>query len=115
MKSIEPADAIETAAGILGQLEKYISQLAASENDPEVDVAALTEACGQRLVDLKSVLPRALKDRDRGPELARAAKGLEADIVSCSEVLQKARARAAKEIESISRSRRAIHAYGKRE
>ncbi|MFZ2448696.1 MAG: hypothetical protein WAW37_20225 [Syntrophobacteraceae bacterium] len=122
MESGISSDPVENATGILGQLLKYTQQLAASENDPRIDIAALSESCGQRLEDLKKVLPRALKDLASRQERTGCDPGEKSKILAkmkalhdqtrlSSEVLERARDKTAKQMANLSKSRRAIRAY----
>ena len=114
-------DHIRSATGILSQLLKYIQQLRASESDPGVDVAALSEACGQRLEDLKLILPMAIKDA-AGTEGAGGASLKESDIAEkirelqeqtelCIEVLERGRDKSAGKLKDFLTARRVIRAY----
>ena len=99
----------EQAAAILEQLLKYTRQLAAYENDRQVDVHALSEACGQRIEDLKLMLPEGgLSANSKLRELFRE---LHAQTQLCTELLEVELARIASGIDNLSKTKRAIRAY----
>jgi hypothetical protein len=114
-----PAEQIEYAVSILDQLLEYTKQIAASGSDPQVDVIALSRACGKRLEELKKVLPERSLDL---PETGKAEDGassslskmiaeLYANTQVCTEILQKELVKTEAELQSISKIKRAISAY----
>ena len=116
------ADWFEEASGILGQLLKYTEQLAGCENDPSVDVQALSKACDRRLAELKKILgnnstppPQQWVQTGEVPntnvKLLGMIRELHLQIQRCKEILEKKRARAGAQIESLSKTKRAIRAY----
>ncbi len=102
---------LREAASILDQLLKYTEQLASFPLDPKVDVAALAEACGRRLNDLRQVLPRGLKDSPDAQPLQDRVRNLRHQTRLCTDLLQKEMARTGGNIQSLSKSKRAIGAY----
>jgi hypothetical protein len=115
------ADWFEEASSILGQLLKYTEQLAGCENDPSVDVRALSEACDRRLAELKRILSKNSKPLSQNSgqgtttnsnvKLVGMIKELHLQIQRCKEILEKKRARVADELEGLSKTKRAIRAY----
>jgi hypothetical protein len=104
-----PEERIEQATAILEQLLKYTSQLAAFENDREVDVGALSRACTQRIEDLKQLLPEGgLSTHPRVRELFRE---LHTQTQICTEMLEGELARIASGIDSLAKTKRAIRSY----
>ncbi len=118
---VQPAPGpVETATGILGQLLTFTKQLAASETDPEIQIPALSKALGQRIEELKKVLPQAFREtssklagggRDEKLRIEEKIKVLHAQAATAMEVLQKAKARTADEMGNLTRTVRAIRAY----
>lgn len=107
---------------LLCQLLKYTEQLARCEEDPTVDVEALSLACEERLAVLKSHLPineRTMDDREgMGEELA-----IDGEILSkmrtlglqtehCIKVLERCRAHAESGLSNVRNVRKAVRAYG---
>lgn len=110
-KSATAADSTRRTIAILGQILQYTEQIAASERNPDVDVSILSDACGRRLEELKTVLPHATLDPEQKAAVAETVKRIQAQITLCVEVLGTARAKAAVELESYAKTRRAIRAY----
>ena len=99
----------EQATAILEQLLKYTSQIAAFENDREVDVVALSKACSQRIEDLKQSLPEGgVTANSKVRELLRE---LHAKTEHCTELLEEELARIASDMDCLSRTKRAVSAY----
>lgn len=116
------ADWFEEASGILGQLLKYTEQLAGCEDDPSVDVQALSKACDRRLAELKKILSNNSRTPSRNSvqtgevpnnnvRLLGMIRELHQQIQRCKEILEKKRARAGDQVESLSKTKRAIRAY----
>lgn len=104
----------------MGQLQKYVQQLATSESDPTVDIAALSNACGERFEDLKLVLPKAMEAADtktagnstaQEPDLVQRIVELQDELESCIKVLERGRDSAARELKEFMKARKAIKAY----
>ncbi len=120
MAECSSADTTRKATGILGQLQKYVQQLATSEEDPSVDIMALSNACGERFEDLKAVLPRAVEiDRAQSTgnptavesDMVRKIADLQNELQSCIKVLERGRNSAARELKEFMKARKAIKAY----
>jgi len=116
------ADWFEEASGILAQLMKYTEQLAGCENDPNVDVRALSKACDRRLAELKKILSKSARAPSEttmktgqvpntNTKLIEMIRELHLQIQRCKEILEKKRARVADELQSMSKTKRAIRAY----
>jgi len=113
------ADWFDKASGILGQLLKYTEQLAGCENDPNVDVQALSEACDRRLAELKKILSKSARAPSQhsaqtgevNVKLVGMIRELHQQIQRCKEILEKKRARVAGELDGLSKTKRAIRAY----
>jgi hypothetical protein len=116
------ADWFEEASGILSQLLKYTEQLAGCENDPSVDVQALSDACDRRLTELKRILSKNSRASSQNPGQTGSAsnsnvkivvmiKELHLQIQRCKEILEKRRGKVADEIQTLSKTKRAIRAY----
>ncbi|MHC1725818.1 MAG: flagellar protein FliT [Syntrophobacteraceae bacterium] len=101
----------EEAASILDQLLKYTKQLASFDADPKVNVAALSEACGRRLDDLKQVLPHCLKNSPGSPQLLDKIRDLRDQTQLCTDLLEKEMEKTSNNIQALSKSRKAIGAY----
>lgn len=104
----------------MGQLQKYVQQLASSENDPSVDITALSHACGERFEDLKLLLPRAVElagtegngnTSEEKSNIVQRITDLQDQLESCIEVLERGRDKAARQLNEFLNTRRAIKAY----
>jgi hypothetical protein len=118
------ADWFEAASGILGQLLKYTEQLAGSENDPSVDVQALSKACDRRLAELKKILSKNARTPspklgqngevpNNNAKLIEMIRELHLQVQNCKEILEKKRTRVGDKIDNLSKTKRAITAYKK--
>lgn len=104
-------DPVRTASGILVQLLSYTRQMAEYENNADINVPALSKACGQRLEDLKKVLPQALKELDCQSDIRELIKEIQVQLVSSIRVVEKAKVEASLELMDFSTKKRALRAY----
>jgi len=116
----------EPVIALLKQLSKYTKQLSRSEEDPEVDVPALTHACQVRMAELEEAFASVRAGVVNGATAGRGApsndfrsiidrmKALEDETQECMIVLNRCRERAERELASMSQTRKAIRAYGRK-
>lgn len=106
---------IDQAESILDQLLKFTAQLAEFENDPQVNVKALSNACIKRLDDLKQLLPQDLRSSQASnSEVLDKMRDLYARTQVCLEILERKNSRVAADLQSLARTRQAVSAYGTR-
>lgn len=106
---MEPQEILRATA-ILEQLLKYTKQLAAFENDPGVDVVALSQACTRRIEDLKTIMPDRLEDcPDAG--LVKMVEDLHSQTRHCTEMLERKLESTGYQLEGFSKRKKAISAY----
>jgi hypothetical protein len=106
------SDWLDCAESILDQLLKLTAQLAEIEKDPEVDAKALSDACAQRLDDLKRLIPQDLKGLPPAKnEVLEKMHDLYSQTHVCLEILGKKSSRAAARLQLLTKKKRAIMAY----
>jgi hypothetical protein len=106
---------MDQAESILDQLLKFTAQLTELENDPQVDVKALSNACAKRLDDLKRLLPQGLKSSPSPTsEVLEKMRDLYARTQVCLAILERKNNRVAAEIQSLTKTKKAINAYSAR-
>jgi len=113
MKSSGP-DWLDSAEGIVDQLLKFTAQFAEIEQDPGVNARALADACGRRLEDLKQLLPNDLSClREERNELLEKLRELYGQTQVCLKILEKKSVKAGTKVHSLTKTKRALGAYGK--
>jgi hypothetical protein len=106
---------MDQVESILDQLLKFTAQLAELENDPGVDAKALSDACIMRLDDLKRLVPQDLKSSAASAnEVLEKMRNLYARTQVCLEILERKNNRVTAKIQSLSKTKQAIGAYGAR-
>ncbi len=106
---------IDQAESILDQLLKFTAQLAELENDPQVNIRALSDACAKRLDDLKRLMPQDLKhSTSPTSEVLEKMRDLYARTQTCLGILERKNNRVAAELQHLSRTKHAITAYNTR-
>ena len=106
------SDWLDRAESILDQLLKFTSQLAEIEQDPGVDVKALSLACTRRLDDLRRLIPEDLRSLHSSKnEVLEKMHELYSQTHLCLEILGKKSSRAAAKLQGLTKMRKAISAY----
>ncbi|MEN6438096.1 MAG: hypothetical protein ABFD97_05895 [Syntrophobacter sp.] len=104
-------DPVRTSSRILAQLLSYTRQMSAYDKNPDINVAALTSACEQRLEDLKKVLPQALESMKDKSSIQGSVRAVQAQLILSMDVVEKAKAEASRQLIGLSKTRHAIRAY----
>jgi hypothetical protein len=103
---------MDQAESILDQLLKFTAQLAEIESDPQVDAAALSNACIRRLDDLKQLMPHEREDsRVARNEVLEKMRDLYSRTQVCLEILERKNNRVVAKLQSLSRTKQAVNAY----
>ncbi len=102
-------DRCDQATTILEQLLKYTRQLATFESDRQIDVAALSKACTERIGDLKQLLPEG--GLSASPKVRELFRELHSQTQLCTELLEGELAKVASGIDCLSKTKRAVRAY----
>jgi len=103
---------LDNAESILDQLLKFTAQLAECENDPQVGVQALADACGKRLEELKLAIPQDQKNTLAAKtQVLGKMRDLYTRTQVCLGILQRKSNRAAAEVQGLSKAKLAITAY----
>ena len=101
---------------ILDQLLKFASQLAEVENDPRVDVRALSEECASSLEELKRFLPGDFKNSTAaGAEILEKMRTLYSRTQVCLDILQRKGDLVSATLQRLSRTKQAVNAYSCRQ
>ncbi len=106
-------DPVRSSTDILAQLLSYTRQMAAYETKSDVNIAALTRACGSRLEDLKKVLPGALESSKDKTGIQGLIREVQAQVELSTKVVEKIKVEASRKLASLSKTRNAIRAYSR--
>lgn len=107
---------------LLQQLLDYSRKLSECEQNPDLDVAALTRTCKNHLSELQQVIPAGLAKRIREESAAGKAteqdlqilesmKLLEVQTQECVEILRNCRDKAESELSVLRQNQKASRAY----
>jgi hypothetical protein len=103
------------AETILDQLLQFAAQLAEFENDPGIDIRAISDECTKLTEALKQVIPAEIDDFvEADSEVLDKMRSLYTRTQDCLRMLhQKSNAVSAR-IQRLSKTRQAVKAYGNR-
>ncbi len=108
---------------VLIQMIKYTAQLARCDQDPDVDVGAVADACHERLAVLQTLLgtgtpsasfPGDTSMKEGDPPLEELLLVVQQQIRECTGALERSMNRVERELNSMRRIGKAIRAYGNR-
>ncbi|MGC9195280.1 MAG: hypothetical protein ACP5IL_07485 [Syntrophobacteraceae bacterium] len=103
------------AETILDQLLQYAAQLAEFENDPRIDIRALSDECTKRTEALKQVIPAKLDNfAEADSEVLDKMRTLYTRTQDCLSMLHQKSNAVSVKIQRLSKTRQAVKAYGKR-
>lgn len=103
------------AESILDQLLKFAAKLAEFENDPQVNIRALSDECAKRFEDLRRLVPNDFKHSvAAGTEILEKMRALYARTQVCLDILHRKSDAVSASLQHLSKTKRAINAYGRR-
>ncbi len=103
------------ADSILDQLLKFATQLAEFENDPQVNIKALSEECTRRIEDLKRLVPEDfIYSAATGSEILEKMRALYERTQACLDILHRKRDAVSASLKRLSKTKQAVNAYGSR-
>ena len=103
------------AESILDQLLDFAAQLAEFENDPQVDIRALSDECARRTEELKRILGNDSKNAAaQSSGVLEKMRALYERTQVCLDILQRKSDLVATKLQGLSRTNKAVNAYNRR-
>jgi hypothetical protein len=100
------------AESVLDQLLQFAAKLAEIENNPQVDIRAISDECIKHTEALKRLLPADLKNSaPADSEILDKMRALYARTQVCLDVLHRRREAVSTKLQTLSRTKRAVNAY----
>ncbi|MDR3567655.1 MAG: hypothetical protein P4L43_06465 [Syntrophobacteraceae bacterium] len=100
------------AESILDQLLEFAAQLAEFENDPQVDIRALSDECAKRTEELKRLLSSDCKKSAAARSgLLDKMRALYERTQVCLDILQRKSDVVTAKLQGLSRTKQAVNAY----
>lgn len=101
------------ADSLLDQLLQFATQLAEFENDPQVNIKALSEECTRRIEDLKRLIPEDLiHSAATGCEILEKMRVLYERTQVCLDILHRKSDVVSASLKRLSKTKQAVNAYG---
>lgn len=101
------------AGSILDQLLRFAAKLAELENNPQVDIRAMSHECIKHTEALKQLLPDDWKNSaPADSEILDKMRALYARTQVCLDVLHRRSEAVSAKLQRLSRTKQAVNAYG---